>query len=495
VLRSFITVGLLQLATMLVLLVRTKSLALLLGPENVGVMGATDRLFAVVTQTVSLSLPYAAIRFLPGAWSEGQGRFRSLAKRMVVVLAAIAAVTTAASIAITLGAPELWGRQFLPYRGVVLSAAATIPVLMLVPFITNAIAGRMHEGRSMTFTLVHAAVFSASAVFGAKWAGLSGVYMVYAVLGPLVVLWGLSVTFKGTSSAAAPAPQDPASIGWLGLPTMFWRFSGTLMLLTFVMPYAALQVYTTVFRKLGPTTAGWMVAAIGLSLSVRTLLGSAHPVFLTPNVNRGGTPAERLVWANAFQRTFLLLTLGLVPPLLLFSGLAVNILYSAEFAPGARFAVFFILAEVVNLIAGTYGALVIAFDHFAFNLVQNVTAQLILAGVALALIPRLGIAGAGLGTLAAPVFLLVTGTLFLWRRHGLRVPASIGVLAATVVVCLAVAGAVGSVWQELTITSVAAKLALYAAILAVGAWFLKPNEWARLRSLALRRRPTAGAAA
>jgi len=268
------------------------------------------------------------------------------------------------------------------------------------------------------------------------------------------------------------------------------------MLLTFVMPYAALQVYYTVLGQLGATTAGWMQAAIGLSLSVRTLLGSAHPVFLTPNVNRGGTPAERLVWANAFQRTFLLLTLGLVPPLLLFSGLAVNILYSAEFAPGARFAVFFILAEVVNLIAGTYGALVIAFDHFTFNLVQNVTAQLIFAGVALALIPRLGIAGAGLGTLTAPIFLLVSGTLFLWRRHGLRVPASIGLLAGSVIVSLAVAGAVGSVWQELTVASVAAKVALYAIILAVGAWFLEPNEWARLRSLAtLRRRPTAGAAA
>jgi O-antigen/teichoic acid export membrane protein len=355
----------------------------------------------------------------------------------------------------------------------------------------------MHEGRSMMFTLVHAAVFSASAVLGAKWGGgLSGVYMVYAVLGPIAVLWGLTVTFKGTSSAPAPAPQDPTTLGWLGLPSTFWRFSGTLMLLTFVMPYAALQVYYTVLGQLGATTAGWMQAAIGLSLSVRTLLGSAHPVFLTPNVNRGGTPAERLVWANAFQRTFLLLTLGLVPPLLLFSGLAVNILYSAEFAPGARFAVFFILAEVVNLIAGTYGALVIAFDHFAFNLVQNVTAQLIFAGVALALIPRLGIAGAGLGTLTAPIFLLVTGTLFLWRRHGLRVPASIGVLAASVIVSLAVAGAVGSVWQELTVASVAAKVALYAVILAVGAWFLEPNEWARLRSLAtLRRRPTAGAAA
>jgi len=325
---------------------------------------------------------------------------------------------------------------------------------------------------------------------------LSGVYMIYAVLGPLAVLLGLAVTFRGTSTASPPAPKDPASIGWLGLPPMLWRFSATLLLLAFVMPYAALQVYSRVFRMLGPTTAGWMVAAIGLSLSVRTLLGSAHPVFLTPNVNRGGTPEERLVWANAFQRTFLLLTLAVVPPLLLFSGLAVNILYSTEFAPGARFAVFFILAEVINLIAGTYGALVIAFDHFTFNLVQNITAQVILAGVALTLIPRLGIAGAGLGSLAAPLFLLVSSTLFLRRRHGLRVPASIGILAITVVVLLAVAGAIGSVWQELSITSVAAKVALYAAILGVGAWFLEPNEWARLRSLAtLRRRPPAGAAA
>src|SRR5678816_75446 len=102
----------------------------------------------------------------------------------------------------------------------------------------------------------------------------------------------MSTADRATRSSldpAAPARQDPMTIGWLGLPSTFWRFSGTLMLLTFVMPYAALQVYYTVLGQLGATTAGWMQAAIGLSLSVRTLLGSAHPVFLTPHVNRGGT--------------------------------------------------------------------------------------------------------------------------------------------------------------------------------------------------------------
>ena len=70
-LRALLTIGAVQVMTMLVLLVRTKTIAVVLGPEFVGVMAVIDKLLAVIAQTVSLSLPFAAIRFLPARWAAG----------------------------------------------------------------------------------------------------------------------------------------------------------------------------------------------------------------------------------------------------------------------------------------------------------------------------------------------------------------------------------------------------------------------------------------
>ena len=49
--RAFLTIGVMQLFTMLLQVVRTKTLAVLLGSEWIGVMGAVDRLLAVIAQT------------------------------------------------------------------------------------------------------------------------------------------------------------------------------------------------------------------------------------------------------------------------------------------------------------------------------------------------------------------------------------------------------------------------------------------------------------
>lgn len=502
-LRSFVTIGVLQFFTMLLLLVRTKALALLLGPEYVGAMAVTDKLLAVIMQPVALSFPFAALRFLPSEWAAGPERYGRLLRRMLAILLVTTAVATLGAVLVTLLAPQVWGKQLLPYRGAVLWAAMTLPVLTLVPFVQSAIAGRMREGAAMRFTLLHGLAFAISAAVGAWWKGLAGVYILYAVLGPIVLVIGLRSALAGTRGTERATPRvdapeiDGGRMGWLGVPPALWRFSTALLILTFIAPYAALRVHYTVLSDLGAQAAGYMQAAVGLSLSVRALLGSAHPVFLTPNVNRGGTPSDRLDWANAFQRTFLLLTVLLVPPLLMFSNVAVNLLYSHAFAPGARFAVFFVLAEVVTLISGTYQALILAFDHMVFHVVQNTMAQVLLATVALLLIPTIGIAGAGLGVLAAPLFLYVTTLIFLHRRHGLRLPRAIARLGLYTIASLAVAGVLGTFMPGLVLGQAALKVVVYGAMLAVAATFLTPGERQRLRGLVMSRgrAPTDGAEA
>jgi len=472
---AFIAIGLLQFVTMLLQLVRTKALALALGPELVGIMAVIDRLTAVLSQTASLSIPFAALRFLPERWTESPTAFALLYRRMAWLLAGLSAVAMVLTLGVTVVRSEVWGAQLLPYRTAVMAASLTMPVLVLVPFLRNAVAGRLQENRSMFVALAHAAV-AALAVAAVWWHGLVGYYTCYAVLGLVLVI----VVGKTVGRVPGPRQAIAPPSGWFGLPRQVWRFSGALLVVAFFSPYAALLVHYGVLREHGAVTAGWMQAPVGIGLAVRTLLGTAHAVFLTPNVNRGGDPADRMAWANRYQETFCLLAVTVLPPLLLFPQLAVRLLYSSAFGPGATYVVLFVLVEIVTLLAGTYGALVVALDHLGFHVVQNVLAQLLVSGLAAWLIRPFGILGAGLALLSAPMLLYLGTTSFLRWRHRLQVTRRATNLGALLTVTLVVTGLFGARAAPFSPASIGLKLALYGVVIAVVLVMLTAEERSKL---------------
>ena len=477
-LRALLTIGAAQVATMLVMLARTKTLAVLLGPELVGVMAVIDKLLAVIAQTTSLSLPYAAVRFLPERWRAGPAQFRDLFARMRNVLLLLIAAATAGALLVTQVAPAVWGEALLPYREALLIAILGLPVVGLIPFLQNAVAGRMEQYRSMLVSFLHAIVLTA-AVAGVWWAGLAGYYAVYAVLGVILVIGVTRIVTRGPGDAAQ-APAQPAFP--LALPGEVWSFSGALLILTFLAPYAALFVHYRLLSGHGAEAAGWMQAAVGISLSVRAVLGSAHSVYLTPNVNRGGSPEERMQWANGFETTLCLIAGLVLPPLLLFPDLFVHLLYSSAFLPGAAFVMLFVLVEVVGLLSGTYQALVVAFGHMRHHVAHNLVAQLLVVATAFQLVEPFGILGAGLASLIAPVFMLFATMWFLHRRYGLRMPATLVARSAWLLVSLVAAGLLGAWSMELSWGSIGAKAGIYAVIAGGFALLLTDHERSRIRA-------------
>ena len=481
-LRALLTIGGAQVITMLVLLARTKTIAVMLGPEFVGVMAVIDKLLAVIAQTVSLSLPFAAVRFLPGSWSAGPSEYRDLFTRMRNVLLALIFVATVGALLISVFRPGTWGEALLPYRDALTVAILGLPVIGLIPFLQSAIAGRLQQNRSMLVGFLHAIVLAAAAA-GIWWEGLAGYYAVYAVLGTLLVV---GVTRLATDGTVAPPSRDRLQRFVLGLPAAIWRFSGALLILTFIAPYAALFVHYRLLSEHGAETAGWMQAAIGIGLSVRAVLGTAHAVFLTPNVNRGGGPEERMEWANRFQITFCLLAGLAVPPLLLFPGVAVHLLYSSEFLPGATYVMLFVLGEVVILVSGTYQTLVVALDHMTFHVASNLVAQTLVVVTAYLLVKPLGILGAGLAVLMAPVFLYIATTIFLRRSHALRMPGLVVARSSWLLLCLVATGLMGALFEAPIWESLMYKAAAYVVVVGGFACLLTAHERQRVREAAER---------
>lgn len=478
-LRALLTIGAAQVITMLVLLVRTKTIAVMLGPEFVGVMAVIDKLLAVIAQSVSLSLPFAAIRFLPERWTAGPSEYRVLFTQMRNVLLALILAATVGALLISAFQPITWGEALLPYHEALNAAILGLPVIGLIPFLQNAIAGRLQHNRSMLVGLLHAIVLAVGVV-GIWWGGLVGYYVVYAMLGMVLVV---GVTRLATRGTDARAPRGTSQQRFVGLPTRIWRFSGALLILTFLAPYAALFVHYRLLSAHGAETAGWMQAAIGVSLAVRAVLGTAHAVFLTPNVNRGGSPKERMEWANRFQTTFCLLAGLAVPPLLLFPGVVIHLLYSSAFSPGAAFVVLFVLTEVVILVSGTYQSLVVAFDRMPVHVANNLVAQLLVVAAAYLLVEPLGILGAGIAGLTAPVFMYIATMTFLHRSYGLRMPGRVAARSGWLLLGLVVAGLTGALYEGPIWESLLLKAGEYMLIGGGFACLLTDHERRRVREM------------
>jgi len=153
VIRALVSIGLLQFLSMLLLLARTKIVALALGPEGVGVIASLDRVTAVVAQTLSLSLPFAALRFLPAAERESPEQAELLYRAMRNVSVAMLVLATVSCVAVTAVAPQIWGKALVPYRGSLILAFSALPVVGLVPFLTNAFASTRGHLASMRFTV------------------------------------------------------------------------------------------------------------------------------------------------------------------------------------------------------------------------------------------------------------------------------------------------------------------------------------------------------
>jgi enterobacterial common antigen flippase len=484
VIRALLGIGVLQFVSMLLLISRTKILAVTVGVDGVGTIANVDALTAVIAQTLSLSMPFAALRFLPEALRDSPAQMDLLYRRMRLLLVALLLPAALVCVALALSAPHVFGSALTPYRRTLLLAFAGLPVVGLMPFLINASAGAVGHVQAMRLTIAHTGVMVMSAVAAAAGGGVDAFYAVYAGLGTILVI---DAARRIVAPGLAKADRVPLTLrDAVRLPPAMWRFAAWLLPLTFLAPYAIWFVKYSTLRLYGVDAAGILQGAIGISLSVRALLGAAQAVFLTPNVNRQGDAGARMAWANEFQRTYGLLFAVLLPPLLLFSDIALRVLYAPAFLAGSAFVALFVAAEVLSLISSTYQSLIIAGNSMRFHVLQNLGAQVLLAGTAAVALPRLGLAGAGIAAVAAPVFMLGTTLWFLHRTH--RVRASVGVVrsSAVAIAILITAGGIGSSYPGLAPGLLAAKAGACVALWLIALVFMPSTDRARLRDALVR---------
>ncbi len=428
----------LQVLTILVGLVRAKTLALLLGPAEFGIVSTIDQIMVMVLTLGALGTPFSALKFIAHARSEGDEAFRRTGSGFLRLMLALGVLTTLSASAVAGWRPQLFSSDLAPYQSALRLAILGVPSALLLMLFVNALAAARRAVDAATMTLLATAILAGSAVGGAWWRGVGGLYelsVVAAVLttaGGLVYLarvLGIKLNAPHTGIVASLRRQ-PAIVG---------------SSLSFYVTFAAMSIMmllarTTVLSRLGAASVGHMHAAFSIALTVGAVLYPLSTLYLGPLVNSSGAASEKARVTDAYVgKMLLLLLVGALPPLM-FPATLVGFLYSGAFVPVAAVLWLFVLWQCVFQLAYVYHLLLIGLDDMLFAATALVSGCIVVMGLAEVLTSRIGLGGVPLALTVGMALWGAAVTARLRLRHRIGASRRVLVRIASVVLMVALSG-------------------------------------------------------
>lgn len=477
--------GFIQFLSMLVGLIRTKVIAEMSGIAGVGVITMIDQLVQSAALILAFSLPFAALKYLSKAHSQGEVEFRRTYSSFLKLLTLLSLAGLGVSLAAVFYFPAILGKEEIGnYQPLLALALAGLPAMVLGGFFANVLAAAGRPRASSVTILFSATISMVAACGGYWWQGLPGLYLclvgagwigTFCLLGYLRSSLGLSLLVRNSSVRQIFKSQPN-------------------LLFFCLMQYPASSLYSLQFltgRSITLTTfgteqAGLLAAALQIALALSAVLNPANGLYLAPLMNRDKPVAEKLRVAADFQKTMTVILCVVGLPIVLFPEVVVTLLFSSAFAPGAQFLFLFVAWQFLVQLGGVHQTLLIGLDDLKTYVVIVSVGYLGAIGLCYVLVPRYGVNGVSLSFIggAATIFVLT------WQRlktkFGYQLPANIllptfGGFAALLAVGASFARVNG--WSP---DVLGLKVAVYFCLLG-GLWLcLKPGE--RQALLDLRKR-------
>jgi PST family polysaccharide transporter len=396
--------------------VSAKALAVLVGPDGVGMNGLLFSITALGAMFVGLGLSTGLVRLGAEAASAGDE-------------AAVAALYRAAwrlfwllggpglALAITLREPIaqlMLGSA--DYAGDVVLMAVAAGFTLAAGIRTGLINAHHRVSALARLTVVHILLATTSTVLIVGAIGAVGI--AWAILAGSVLNWALAGAWLRRELPAMATPRDPiaerAALGKLvafGVP-----FTGSLV----VGSGVGYMLPLLVLHDLGPAAVGLYRAATAILERQIGLLTNAFVFDYGPRLMSERDPARIAAMVDSQLRMVLLIAVPVVLALLAVAPVLLPLLYTAEFAPGVGLLQGLLLGALFKLPAWAIGTAVMMHCetrvYFLLELVGGAS-LLALSAAALGLfgLPGLGVAYA----LASALYLLVS-VLMLRARLGYR---------------------------------------------------------------------------
>lgn len=433
-LQAIVALGVFQALAMVAGIARVKVLAIMLGPPGVGVAAVIDQVISLVVQIGSLSIPFAALKFISRAQSKAGADVNELHRALTNVL--IIGSSVAALIALVLAVlwPAIFGSGLRDDIGAVVVGLVGVPAVALGSMQRNVLAAHRGHRESAYVGLAAAISLVGASYIGVRIWGLTGLFLGNLAVAVLTVVMTQRYL---TRRFAAPAlsfrvaglralRDEPGLIG----------FAGSLYVLALTSPITYLASRSLILERFGAESAGFVASAYGVAVSLRLVLNQANGLYLTPLVNRQGPVEVRARATAEYMRILTVLFVLAATLIVLFPQQVISLLYASRFAPAATLVGAFVVAEGALLLAGVYQTLLVGIDDIAGFLGSTVTGHLFTLALIVPFAGTWGPLGVGVAfVLGNGLILALTVARLFWRhriRETLR-PLPLVVLGATVV--------------------------------------------------------------
>jgi polysaccharide transporter, PST family len=410
-----IAVGALQFFILFVALVRSKALAVMVGPEGVGVIGLIDQIVVTMAQFGALGLPFAAMKFMSAAHAKSEESYRDSFAAFARILLVLASVITAVGFVVVLVAAPATG-ELAQYQGTLFMSILVVPVTMLTILISHALASAERPRSAAIYNLSFATAGTVAALVGLTIAGITGFYVGAFVAGAGIICGALVYMHRALGlniwRQAVSLRQEFRQLSLI-LHTSMAAYvnlvSAAAMLL--FMRYAILQ-------NGGAELVGLLQSDFSIALSAGSVLATLSALYFAPSINRGDQSSVKFRKAENFNAICaFFIVLGMVP-VALFPGLVLTILFTKAFAAAAIALIPCLIWQMLQQVATTYSHVLIGIDRPISVIVATVVSVVAGVGSVFFLTHHWGILLAPIALIVSVlVRLAIMVALLVWREQ------------------------------------------------------------------------------
>ncbi|MEW6083119.1 MAG: hypothetical protein AB1607_00855 [Chloroflexota bacterium] len=457
-LRLIATLGGIQVLAVFFNVLRSKLLAVLLGPEGIGAASVVDQATVLVLQVSAFSLPFASVRFLSRSHSQGTDAFRRTYSGLLSAVVMLTSIGAAIALAVVFFQPAWLGAELSTYRNLYVPALLSIPAMALHYFMVQVLAAAQQARLSGLFILVIAIVQTLGALVGTRMDGLTGYYWATLISNYLLV-GGIVLFLRRKFSLPLIDPQADLRREIRMNPDIV-TYTLIMFSISYILPLSNILSRLAILRNFGEAQTGLMQAAIALAAALNMILNPANGMYLTPMMNRADSAAQKISTALEFQRKLLLVLPIVAVPMVLFAPVLLFLFYSSRFVEVSQYFYLFVIAQFIALLAGIAQAVLIGLSDLKVYVFMVGLGQLSLGLIAWQLAPHWGINGVAVGYIFSSVAILLMCNIRLTVRHGWSVPVTQWALGGYGLVGLAFAGILFRA-SALTVTTVFLSVGYY----------------------------------
>jgi len=416
-------IGGLQVLAVLVNIARTKVLALWVGPEGIGIISTIDQTIQFVTHFCTLSLPFAAVKFLSRAHSEGSEAFRDGYVVFLKMLLLLSMAGAMVAIGLVLFRSDLLPKEILPYKTLLLLGLLGIPATALAGLFPNVLAAAQHSTGSARLTVFTGIAMAMASTSGLLIGGITGLYAVS--VSTITVLAVVVVEYFRRELGLSIAQCRVGIIAGFRRMGNVVSFSFLFYLGAITSTGALLVTRYSVLENLGEAEAGFLQAGMAVALLMSAVLTPLNGLFFTPRVNRAGPKEEKFQVAVEFQKQMAMILTILSIPALLFPHVLLALAFSPKFLVAAQYMFVFMLWQSFTMFAGIYQALLIGLDDMVSYTVLSFLGNLLTACSVLILVPHYGVIGAAGGFVIGSALVSLGTFVRLKLMHGFALPRNV----------------------------------------------------------------------